>query len=376
MVVAACIPEDDSLLGFATATATAQEQITPESPEPTFTPTPPPTQTPTWIPTPTPVPTPTEAPTPPSPLPIPVPSPTPLITPTADPALSELDVVSAAMATLMADNGLTFIPNPVTANEPPCTTGTQAMTRFPDTASIVGTSDKLNDPSGASYTSGAGTRGDKDGYLLFGHDIKADSQQSTIVSYVRSVRSTWCYTAESDGYVRQYDEAGNETPRPPRPTPTPTPIPTPTPTLTSEEAAAEDLQRFLETRVGELAEIADAVGVLMRHANLISIPNPVAANTTPCTRGTQDMSAFPDTASRVGTADKMVDPFGQPYVPGDKDGYLLVDHDIVANDEPDSDRSFLGFRETTWCYTIDPDGWVHQYDEAGALLGGRYPPER
>ena len=321
------------------------------------------------------VPTPTLVPTP-TPTATVTPSPTPPVTPTVDPALAELDVVSAAIATLMADNGLTVIPNPVTVNEPPCTKGTQDMTRFPDTASAVGTPDKSSDPSGVAYTSGVGTSGDKDGYLLFAHDAKADNRQSTIVSYVRFVRSIWCYAAESDGYVRQYDEAGNETPRPPRPTPTPTPTPPPPPTLTPEEAEGEALERFLETPEGELEAVSAAVADLMSQVDLASIPNPVTAGTLPCPIGTQDMSAFPDATSGVGTNDKLRDPFGRSYTQGvdplgDKDGYLLIGHDVFADDQQILLQSYVGFTRSAWCYSADGDGTVHQH-EPGKLqiLGG------
>ena len=275
----------------------------------------------------------------------------------------------------MADNGLTVIPNPVTASEPPCTTGTQAMTRFPDTASAVGTSDKLSDPGGRAYASDTGTQGDKDGYVLFGHDIVADYQQSTVVSYVRFVRSTWCYTVGSDGYARQYDEAGNETPRPPRPTLTPTPIPTSTPTLTPEEAEQKALEQALDTPEGELAAVSQAVVQLMLQSNLSSIPNPVTAGTFPCPAGTQAMAAFPDATSAIETIDKLVDPFGRPYTQGvdplgDKDGYLLIGHDVFADDLQINLQSYVGFTSSTWCYSVDSDGTVEQHEPSKLQLLG------
>ncbi|MCI0821289.1 MAG: hypothetical protein J4N31_03020, partial [Chloroflexi bacterium] len=291
----------------------------------------------------------------------PTPSPTPTVPPTVDPKLAELDAVSAAVATLMADNGLSFIPNPVTASEPPCTTGTTAMTRFPDTASAAGTVDKPADPAGRVYASGTGDLGDKDGYVLFGHDILADLLPSTVVSYVRFVRSVWCYTVEPDGYVRQYDESGAETPRPPRPTPTPTPIPTPTPTLTP-------LEQAIKTKVGELVAVSKSVAELMLDNKLSSIPNPVTKGTLPCLTGTQDMAAFPDATSVAGTGDKFWDPFDKSYLhaddspPGDKDGYLLIGHDFFADGLQDDLQSYIDFATTAWCYSIDSEGTVEQHE--------------
>lgn len=212
IAMAACVPGDDPALESAAARATAQARVTPPAPTPTLTPSPTPTPTPTLAPTPPLVPTPTALPTAtPIPTPSPKPSPTPTLAPAVDPSVAELRIVSEAVAALMAENGLSVIPNPVTASEPPCTTGTQAMTRFPDTDSAAGTPDKQADPGGRIYASDQGALGDKDGYVLFGHDLIADFLPSTVVSYVRFVSSAWCYRVESDGYVLQYNEAGVET---------------------------------------------------------------------------------------------------------------------------------------------------------------------
>ena len=349
IAMAACVPGDDPALESAAARATAQAQITPPAPTPTPTPSPTPTPTPTLVPTPPPVPTPTALPTAtPIPTPSPTPSPTPTLAPAVDPAAAELRIVSEAVAALMAENGLTVIPNPVTGSEPPCTTGTQAMTRFPDTDSAAGTPDKQADPGGRIYASGPGALGDKDGYVLFGHDLIADFLPSTVVSYVRFVSSAWCYTVASNGFVQQYSEAGVPSIQPP--TPTPTPPPTPTPSLTPES---------------ELSAVSRAVVALMLQADLSSIPNPVTAGTVPCFIGTQDMAAFPDATSLVGSIDKLTDPFGTPYVGGidplgDKDGYLLVGHDVLADGEQDDLQSYLGFTTSRWCYSADSNGAVEQ----------------
>ena len=242
------------------------------------------------------------------------------------------------------------------------------MTRFPDTASAAGAVDKTADPGGRIYASGTGDLGDKDGYVLFGHDILADLLPSTVVSYVRFVRSVWCYTVEPDGYVRQYDESGAETPRPPRPTPAPTPTPTPTPTLTPEEQARK-------TPEGELAIVSAAVAQLMVQAVLSSIPNPVTKGTVPCFAGTQDMAAFPDATSTAGTSDKLIDPFGMPYTDGvdplgDKDCYVLAGHDIFGDNQQTGLRSYLGFTSSTWCYSVDGSGRVEQHEPSGVQVLG------
>ena len=155
----------------------------------------------------------------------------------------------------------------------------------------------------------------------------------------------------------------DETPRPPRPTPTLTPMPT----LTPEEAEEEALEQFLETPEGELEVVSDAVALLMRGVNLVSIPNPITAGTLPCLIGTQDMTAFPDATSGVGTNDKQTDPFGKPYTQGvdplgDKDGYVLIGHDAFADDEQTHLQSYVSFTRSAWCYSVDGDGTVYQHE--------------
>ena len=47
------------------------------------------------------------------------------------------------------------------------------MTKFPDATSQAGSSNKLQNPDGNNYSVG-----DKDGYVLFDHDITADGAQT------------------------------------------------------------------------------------------------------------------------------------------------------------------------------------------------------
>lgn len=120
--------------------------------------------------------------------------------------------VELAMVSMMLENYLDEIPNPVSANTPPCVTGTQDMSAFPDTASAVGTADKLNDIRGDAYTDGIDPSGDKDGYLLFGHDQRGDNSQVALNNYFSST-TTFCYTYDATlgyGRVRQYLEDGTE----------------------------------------------------------------------------------------------------------------------------------------------------------------------
>ena len=127
----------------------------------------------------------------------------------------EFNTIQQAVYALMVDNNISTIPNPVSANTAPCTTGTQDLTAYPDTTSddgVGGGGDggKGNDPSGVAYDfDGVGTD-DAQGYLLFGHDITAEGTTTPVVNYVSFDQTTFCYTADSDGTVHQYDEAGTE----------------------------------------------------------------------------------------------------------------------------------------------------------------------
>ena len=113
--------------------------------------------------------------------------------------------INTAVTALMVENNLPGIPNPVSANTLPCTTGTQDMTAFPDTASIVGSADKTNDPAGTAFAAG-----EKNGFILFGHDILADNAITTVVNYINFDNTTHCYTIEANGTVHQYLEDGTE----------------------------------------------------------------------------------------------------------------------------------------------------------------------
>ena len=74
---------------------------------------------------------------------------------------AEFHDISVALTALMVENNLSAIPSPVSANTAPCTTGTQAMDAYPDSASVVATADKTNDPNGNAYTDGVDPLGRK-----------------------------------------------------------------------------------------------------------------------------------------------------------------------------------------------------------------------
>ncbi len=123
-------------------------------------------------------------------------------------SFAEFQTIMDAVSTMMADNDLTQIPNPVAANSFPCTTGTQDMNKYPDTATL--NTAKTDPTSGDVFTTSDGG-----GYLLFGHDITADASVTSLVNYVSSQFTTFCYRVTNDGVVTQFNTPGTELPPPP-----------------------------------------------------------------------------------------------------------------------------------------------------------------
>lgn len=116
---------------------------------------------------------------------------------------TEYENVRNATAAMMVDNILSSIPVPVSANTAPCTTGTQNMGAFPDSTSSLA--------SKQTQLGGTWVSPDKLGYLLYGHDITGDTSSSTtIVNYLSSASTTYCYTVDANGTVIQYNTAGTQ----------------------------------------------------------------------------------------------------------------------------------------------------------------------
>ena len=84
------------------------------------------------------------------------------------------------------------------------------MGNFPDTSTIV-SGDKLNDPTDTAYTDGVDPLGDKDGFILFGHDVTGDNDQAALVNYMTVATSSLCYQTTGDGTITQFDTAGTQT---------------------------------------------------------------------------------------------------------------------------------------------------------------------
>ena len=105
-------------------------------------------------------------------------------------AETELSAVQTAVNSMMVDNELWELPNPVTV-------ATNDMSAFPDT-SVCGI-DKIQDTEGNAYVRGQ----DKDGHVLYQHDITADNAPTGLVNYVATQYTEGTYTVDKDGTVTQ-----------------------------------------------------------------------------------------------------------------------------------------------------------------------------
>lgn len=103
----------------------------------------------------------------------------------------ELANIQSAVIAMMVDNSLTGLPHPVVV-------ATSDMSAFPDATSVCAV-DKLQDPKGNAYVRGS----DKDGYVLFQHDIIGDAVQTGLVNYVATRYSIGTYSVDSQGTVTQ-----------------------------------------------------------------------------------------------------------------------------------------------------------------------------
>ena len=101
--------------------------------------------------------------------------------------------VQTAVVSMMVDNQLSTLPHPVTS-------ATANMSEFPDnTSAVTVAGEKVNDPDGTAYEAG-----DKDGFILYQHDITADNSDNTsLVNYVATELTKGTYTVDASGTVTQ-----------------------------------------------------------------------------------------------------------------------------------------------------------------------------
>ena len=119
---------------------------------------------------------------------------------------TELADVQAAVHSMMVDNEIQTLPHPIlTAN------ATNDMAAFPDATSACATvGEKVTDPYGVTYLVSTGSPGDKDGYILYGHDIHGgdgvppgDPAAAALVNYLATQLTKGTYSVDASGTVKQ-----------------------------------------------------------------------------------------------------------------------------------------------------------------------------
>lgn len=105
-------------------------------------------------------------------------------------AETEFANIQSAVRAMMVDNQLSKLDNPVLEAN-----ATDNMSAFPDT-SVCGVH-KIKDPDGYDYM----FLFDKDGYILYGHDIHGDGKQDNLVNYVTTETTKGTYYVDETGTV-------------------------------------------------------------------------------------------------------------------------------------------------------------------------------
>ena len=105
---------------------------------------------------------------------------------------TEFANIQSAVVAMMVDNQLSELPTGFVADSGSATAN---MSNFPhQTAACVTV--KIKDPDGTDYTAS-----DKDGYILYRHDIKSDNGTAELVNYVATEMTKGTYYVDASGTV-------------------------------------------------------------------------------------------------------------------------------------------------------------------------------
>jgi len=115
-----------------------------------------------------------------------------------------------------------------------------------------------------------------------------------------------------------------------------------------------------EARRTEFHNVSSAVIALMTDNNLSSIPNAIVWADDADT-AVNDMTAFPDSTSVGGSADKATDTGGTAYTALDDPGYLLYGHDATGGGVSGPSVNYVTMTQTKYYYTCETDGTVRQW---------------
>ena len=118
-----------------------------------------------------------------------------------------------------------------------------------------------------------------------------------------------------------------------------------------------------EAKDTEFANIQAAVHAMMVDNELAALPTPVILEAN----RTNDMKLFPDTSATAaaGAGAKDYDVLGTAYELADKDGYILYQHDRIADaDATIGLTNYVATQTTAYWYTVDDAGTITQWDTA------------
>ncbi|MBI4180310.1 MAG: prepilin-type N-terminal cleavage/methylation domain-containing protein [Chloroflexi bacterium] len=108
-----------------------------------------------------------------------------------------------------------------------------------------------------------------------------------------------------------------------------------------------------EAKATEFSNIQSAVQAMMTDNKIALLPTPVT------TTHTKDMNLFPDTTA---AASKGTDILGNTYAAGDGAGFVLYQHDRIADGASGNLTNYVATQTTSYWYTVDAQGTVTQYD--------------
>lgn len=262
---------------------------------------------------------------------------------------AEFREVQSAVNAMMIDNALAEIPNPI---DYASVTATNLMGDDPDTTLVVeGFVDITTTAADRGYT---GTDTPRDGYVLYEHDKidPGDTTKYSTVIYISKAETTYYYTIEANGILRQFD--------------------------------GPDVATAAEYLVSEeFRNVQSAVIAMMVDNALTEIPNPIDYDGGIATNFMGDepetnetVEGFPDVT--ITAADKGYTGDGNP-----RDGYVLYQH---AKIDPDTTmyttisyilmlgtEEYLGLLRTEYYYTVEANGLVRQFDGPDLDTAREYP---
>ena len=262
----------------------------------------------------------------------------------------EFRYVSLAVIDMMADNGLSVIPDPITYADG---IAVNFLGDDPDTEeTIEGFPDNITEAVDRGYS---GNSTPRDGYVLYEHDrVPTDNTTDNTshfetVSYVTELTTEYYYTCEADGTLRQFDGPDVAT-------------------------ATEYPNSEWEARRTEMYYVSLAVIDMMADNGLSVIPDPI---TYADGIAVNFLGDDPDTEEVIeGFPDNITAAVDRGYSGNitPSDGYVLYQHDRISTDNTTQFEtvSYITMLTTEYYYTCEADGTLRQFDGPDVATATEY----